>query len=142
MVSLRNEKSYPELSSNILCYLELWFACHLSQCHVSCNIASHYKSMLIFTNKRYKKRLCISILRLCTNCSVNTQFAIFLFYKHIFSYHSISSEPVTFVQRLPNVFQTPWTFGTRLVVVVQTSRLYDGPNGSFSISILLHNSEF
>ena len=30
------------------------------------------------------------------------------------------SEPATFVQRLPNVFQTPWTFGTRWVAVVQT----------------------
>ena len=30
------------------------------------------------------------------------------------------SEPATFV-RLPNVIQTPWTFGIRWVVVVQTS---------------------
>ena len=28
----------------------------------------------------------------------------------------LTSEPATFVQRLPNVFQTPWTFGTRWVV--------------------------
>ena len=31
------------------------------------------------------------------------------------------SEPATFVQRLPNVFQTPWTFGTRWIVVIQRS---------------------
>ena len=33
----------------------------------------------------------------------------------------ILSEPATFVQRLPNVFQTSMAFGTRWVVVVQTS---------------------
>ena len=32
-----------------------------------------------------------------------------------------TSEPATFVQRLPNVFVTPWAFGTRWVLVVQTS---------------------
>ena len=34
------------------------------------------------------------------------------------------SEPATFVQRLPNVFQTPWMFGTRWLVIVQTSLVY------------------
>ena len=38
-----------------------------------------------------------------------------------------SSEPVSFVQRLPKVFQTSMTFGTRWVVIVQTSlALWDG----------------
>ena len=39
-------------------------------------------------------------------------------------YSRLSSEPATFVQRLPNVFQTPWQFGTRWVVVVQTSLVH------------------
>ena len=34
------------------------------------------------------------------------------------------SEPATFVQRLPNVFLTQWTLGTRWVVVVQTSLVH------------------
>ena len=36
----------------------------------------------------------------------------------------LPSEPATFVQGLPNVFQTPWTFATRWVVVVQTSLIH------------------
>ena len=38
------------------------------------------------------------------------------------------SEPATFVQRLPNVSQMPWTFGfgTRWVVVGQTSLIHWG----------------
>ena len=39
-----------------------------------------------------------------------------------------------FVQRLPSVFQTPWTFGTRWVVVVQTSMVH-WERSLFKISI-------
>ena len=34
------------------------------------------------------------------------------------------SEPVTFVQQLPNVFQTSMIFGTRWAVAVQTSLVH------------------
>ena len=37
---------------------------------------------------------------------------------------SKTSEPATFEQRLPNVFQTSMAFGTRWVVVVQTSLVH------------------
>ena len=37
---------------------------------------------------------------------------------------NIPSGPATFIQRLPNMFQTPWTFGTRWVIVVQTSLVH------------------
>ena len=33
-------------------------------------------------------------------------------------------KPATFIQRLPNVFQTPWMFGARWVVAVQTSLVH------------------
>ena len=37
-------------------------------------------------------------------------------------------KPATFAHRLPNVFQTSWTFGTRWVIVVQTrSAHWDQP---------------
>ena len=38
--------------------------------------------------------------------------------------HIKPSEPATFVQRLPNVFQTPWMFEKHWVVVVQTSLVH------------------
>ena len=36
----------------------------------------------------------------------------------VFTFRCVPREPATFVQRLPNVFQTSMTFGTRWVVVV------------------------
>ena len=38
---------------------------------------------------------------------------------------TIPSRPATFVQRLPNVFQTSMVFGTSWVVVEQMSMHYD-----------------
>ena len=40
---------------------------------------------------------------------------------NILSVSRLPGELATFVQRLPNVFQTPWAFGTRWEVVEQTS---------------------
>ena len=51
-------------------------------------------------------------------------------------------EPATFVQRTPNVFQTPWTFGTRWVVLVQTSLVHYWEHSFYVLRSKLSSSEF